>query len=101
MGTPFLVMTGILPKLAAFLTSVFIVVKYMVLPTRRLPEGDITLNFAKASTTSSGVRLKLLSLSGSTLNTMVRAFEPNGGGAERPGMVENIGLMRVAARAEM
>src|SRR5437868_2731433 len=99
MGTPFLVMTGMLPKFVAFFTSVFMVVKNMVLPTRRLPDGDITLNFAKASTTSSGVRLKLLSLSGSTLNTMVRALEPNGGGAERPGIVENIGLIRVAARS--
>src|SRR5476651_2533971 len=101
MGTPFFVSTGILPKFSEFLTRVFIVVKYMVLLILRLPDGDITLYFARASTTSSGVRLKLRSLFGSMLNTMVRAFEPKGGGADRPGIVENIGRMRVAARSYM
>src|SRR5476651_612557 len=87
------------PKFSEFLIRVFIVVKNMVLPTLRLPEGDMTLYFASASTTSSGVRSKLLNLSGSRLKTIVRAFEPNGGGADRPGMVENIGRIRVAAKS--
>ncbi len=73
------------------------VVRYIMLSILRLPDGDITLNLERASTTSSGVRLKLRSLSGSTLKIIDRAFEPNGGGADNPGMVANIGLMRVAA----
>src|SRR5476649_2812799 len=99
MGTPFFVSTGILPKFSEFLTSVFMVVKYIVLPILRFPDGDITLYFESASTTSSGVRLKLRSLLGSILKTIVRALEPNGGGADSPGIVENMGLMRVAARS--
>src|ERR1700744_1560562 len=92
-GTPFLVRTGMLSKLSAFLISELMVVRYMVLSSRKLPDGDITLNFDNASTTSSGVRLKLLSLFGSTLKMIERALEPKGGGAERPGIVANIGLM--------
>src|SRR5437879_8497721 len=97
MGMPFFVSMGIFPKLSGLLISEFIVVRYIVLSSRRLPDGDITLNFDNASTTSSGVRLKLRNLLGSTLKMIDLAFEPNGGGAERPGIVANIGHIRVAA----
>src|ERR1700760_4491363 len=71
----------------------------MVLSRRKLPEGDMTLNFDNASTTSSGVKLKLRILFGSTLSIIERTFEPNGGGADKPGIVANIGRMRVAAKS--
>ena len=72
---------------------------YIVLPIRMLPDGAVTLLCAIDATTSSGVRLKLRSLFGSIFTTTVLTLEPIGGGAERPGIVENNGLMRVAARS--
>src|SRR5437879_12315458 len=101
MGMPFFVSMGIFPKLSGLLISEFIVVRYIVLSSRRLPDGDSTLNFDNASTTSSGVRLKLRNLLVSTLKMIDVAFESNGGVAERRGVVEKIGRMWRATKTRM
>src|SRR5687767_7761609 len=64
-----------------------------------LPEGLIELPLTSALITSSGDMPYDCSRWGSTVTTIVRALPPNGGGAETPGSLENIGRMRNSARS--
>ncbi len=63
-------------------------------PMRTFPDGLMMLPVPTARTTSSGDMLYDRNLSGSTCTTIVRWLEPNGGGAETPGRVANIGRTR-------
>src|SRR5262245_7653394 len=60
-------------------------------PTGTVPDGLMSLPLTSASTTSSGDMWYAFSRSGSVWMTMVRWLPPNGGGADTPGKVANIG----------
>src|SRR5262245_7872023 len=64
-----------------------------------LPDGVSLFPEAIAATTSSGDRWQALRRSGSARMTMVRWLPPNGGGAETPGRLANIGRTRFRARS--
>src|SRR3569832_675295 len=93
------VRTGISPKAFTLSSSELVEAIYIILPTLMLPDGDTTLLCAIDATTSSGVRLKLRSFTGSILATTVLMLEQIGAGADRPGTVANSGLILVAARS--
>src|SRR6185437_4461835 len=76
-------------------------VTYIMLSTRRLPEGVMALFLATAFVTSSADKLYIRSFSGLTLMSTDLALEPKGGGAESPGTVANIGRTRVRARSKI
>ena len=63
----------------------------IILPMRTLPEGLIVLPFVRAVISSSGEMEYDRSRSGSARTTTVRWLPPNGGGAETPGRLANIG----------
>src|SRR5437588_6277116 len=67
-------------------------------PTATLPDGLIELPRTRAVTTSSGDIEYDCNRRGSTVTTTVRALPPNGGGADTPGRLENIGRIRNSAR---
>ncbi len=64
-----------------------------------LPEGLIVLPRVNATITSSGDILYDCNFSGSTVITIDRALPPNGGGADTPGKLENIGRTRNNAKS--
>src|SRR5579872_6879349 len=96
-----LLVIGMSSKCWTFSSSELIEVTYIVLSTRRLPEGVMALFRVIASTTWAAERLYILSFVGSTLICTDRALEPKGGGAESPGTVANNGLTRVIARSKI
>src|ERR1700744_4181532 len=96
-----LLLMGISSKCRTLDSSELTEVIYMVLSTRRLPEGVMVLFLAMASTTSSAERLNIRSFSGLTLISTDRALDPKGGGAVKPGTWANKGLIRVMARSKI
>src|SRR6185436_14093267 len=68
-------------------------------PIRALPDGLIVLVLRRASTTSVGDMLWARRRSGSRWMTMDRSLPPKGGGAEMPGIEENIGRIRFTAKS--
>src|ERR1700748_2186099 len=96
-----LLLTGISSKCRTFGSRELMEVTYMMLSTRRLPDGVIALFCEIAWTTSSADRLYMRSFSGLTLITTDRTLEPKGGGAESPGTVANRGRTRVSARSNI
>ena len=68
-------------------------------PIQALPDGLMRLPLLNAATTSSGAIFNDMSRLGSTRTTTVRALPPNGGGAETPGRLANMGRTRNRARS--
>src|SRR5438552_5528509 len=68
-------------------------------PIGTFPDGLIVLPFVTAMTTSSGAMPYDWSRLGSTVMTTDRAPAPNGGGAETPGRLANIGRTENSARS--
>src|ERR1700754_315609 len=96
-----LLLMGMSSKCCTLASRELIEVTYMVLPTRRLPDGVTALFFVIASTTWSADKLYIRSFAGSTLIRTDRALDPNGGGADKPGTVANSGRIRVMARSKI
>src|SRR5258708_5763233 len=96
-----LLLMGISSKCWTLGSRELILVTYMILSTRRLPDGVMALFCAIACTTSSADRLYMRSFSGLTLINTDRALEPKGGGADSPGTVANKGRTRVRARSKI
>src|SRR6185312_15261546 len=96
-----LLLIGISSNCLTDCSSVLTRVIYMVLSIATSPEGEVALFLTIAWTTSSAERLNIRSFSGLTLISTVRALEPNGGGAVKPGTCANNGLTRVIAASKI
>src|SRR5580704_4246002 len=96
-----LLLIGISPKCSTLDSSELTLVIYMVLSTRRFPDGLMALFLTMAWTTSSADRLNIRNFSGLTLSRTDRALSPKGGGAVRPCTWANKGLIRVIARSKI
>src|ERR1700722_3321815 len=96
-----LLLIGISPKCCTFDSRELTLVIYIMLSTRRLPEGVMVLLRTTACVTSSGEILNIRSFSGLTLISTDRALDPKGGGAVSPGTLANNGRMRVMAISKM
>src|ERR1043165_2646571 len=68
-------------------------------PIGTLPDGLIVLPLVIATTTSSGAMPYDCSRRGSTVTTSERAPAPNGGGADTPGRLANVGRTENRARS--
>src|SRR2546421_158087 len=90
---------GMLSNWAASLTIEFTGTIGYLSPIGTLPDGLIALPFVTAMTTSSGAMPYDFSLCGSTVMTNDRAPAPNGGGAETPGKLANVGRTENKARS--
>src|SRR5579872_5078735 len=96
-----LLLIGMSSKCSTFPSRELMDVTYMMLSTRRLPEGVIALFLAIAATTSSADKLYIRNFSGLTLISTDLALEPKGGGAWSPGTVANRGRTLVRARSKI
>src|SRR5215475_9671239 len=90
------VISGISANSLTFSSREFTVVTNMMLSIRRFPAGVIALFFATASTTWSGEILYRRNFSGSTFTTTDLELAPNGGGADKPDTVANMGRTLVS-----
>src|SRR4051812_22778229 len=68
-------------------------------PIRAFPDGLIVLVLVSASTTSFGDMLWARRRSASRWMTTDRSLPPKGGGAEMPGIEENMGRTRLTAKS--